>query len=153
MAGLRPVAGGRALLFERLVDLEPGRPEVRPFILHDRTGLKASVAIELERLLSTRLSLPPADLERRERTTLDYGIPDGAVIAPADSESRKVLAAQIEAAILAFEPRLIDPHVTLRQTSDRNDTLVADIAAQLEISGLLEPVSFAIPLGTGNDER
>lgn len=151
MAGLRPVTGGRALLFERLVDLEPGLREARPFILHDRAGVKASVRAELERLLSTRLSQPPSLLVERQRTTVDYGIPDGANVSPADPDGRILLASQINAAIKVFEPRLIDPAVQLVQPADRGDRLVAEIDARLAIEGLLEPVSFTIPLGNAHE--
>lgn len=151
MAGLRPVAGGRALLFERLVDLEPGLREARPFILHDRAGVKASVRAELERLLSTRLSLPPSELAGRQRSTVDYGIPDGANVSPADPDGRALLATRITAAITAFEPRLAAPAVRLVQAADRGDRLIAEIDATLAIEGLLEPVSFTISLGDDHE--
>ena len=147
MAGPRPVSGGRALLFERLVDLEPGLREARPFILHDRTGLKASVRAELERLLSTRLSLPPSELAQRARTSVDYGIPDGANVSPADPDGCANLAREIRAAIEAFEPRLRQPQVRLVQSSERGDSLIAEIDATLSIEDILEPISFTIALG------
>lgn len=147
MAGPRPVEGGRALLFERLVDLEPGLREARPFVLHDRAGLKASVRAELERLLSTRLSMPPADLAQRTRSTVDWGIPDGATISPADPDGRARLAGHIADSIRAFEPRLIDPRVQLLQAADRGDRLIAQIDAALMIADILEPIGFTIPLG------
>lgn len=151
MAGPRPVSGGHALLFERLIDLEPGLREARPFILHDRVGLKASVRAELERLLSTRLSLPPSQLVQRHRSTVDYGIPDGATISPADPDGRAVLASQITAAIEAFEPRLRQPAVRLVQSTERGDRLVAEISAELAIEDTLEPISFTIPLGDDHE--
>lgn len=151
MAGPRPVAGARALLFERLVDQEPGLREARPFILHDRAGLKDSVRAELGRLLSTRLSLAPSELTQRQRSTVDFGIPDGANISPADPDGRTLLAAQITAAIRAFEPRLMDPAVRLVQAADRRDRLIAEIDATLAVEDLLEPVSFTIPLGNDHE--
>lgn len=102
MAALAAVEGGRALLFERLVDLAPGQREPMPFILHDRDGLKASLAFELERLLSTRVPVAVDVLAGRERSTVDYGIPDGALTTPADPEARGRLATQIVQAIAAF---------------------------------------------------
>ena len=151
MAGPGRVEGGRALLFERLIDLEPGLREARPFVLHDRAGLKASVRAELERLLSTRLSVPPSRLAQRQRSTVDYGIPDGATVSPADPDGRAQLAAQIAAAIAAFEPRLLRPVVQLVQTSDQGNRLFAQIDATLAIPALLEPVSFTIPLGNDHE--
>lgn len=151
MAGPRPVAGGRALLFERLIDMEPGLREARPFVLHDRAGLRLSVQAELERLLSTRLAVPPSQLTARQRSTVDYGIPDGATVSPADPDGRAVLAGQIAAAIKAFEPRLLDPQVTLAPASDRGDRLIARIDANLMVADLLEPVSFTLPLGNEHE--
>ena len=147
MAGRSPVEGGRALLFERLVDLEPDWREAKAFILHDRAGMKASVAAELERLLSTRAPLPAAALAGCERSTIDYGIPDACVITPADPGDRATLARQIADAIGTFEPRLVGPVVELRLAGGRGDALIADISGHLAVDDLLEPVSFAIALG------
>lgn len=149
MGGARPVEGGRALLFERLVDLEPGRGEAAPFLLHDRDGLKASVAFELERLLSTRAPLAAEAMAGRERTTIDYGIPDWAVVSPGDGQSRTRFAAQIAEAVRAYEPRLAEPKVTLRQVPERGDALVCEISGLLAIGSLMEPVSFALALDGG----
>lgn len=151
MAGQRPVEGGRALLFERLVDLAPGEGEGRPFLLHDRDGLKASVAAELAALLATRLSRPLALPPGQERTTLDYGIPDAAGLAPGDAEGRAAFATAIQAAILAFEPRLVAPAVTLSPDPARSDGLLARIEAQLRCGGEMEPVSFALALGSSDE--
>mgnify|MGYP001809593406 FL=1 len=151
MAGPRPVEGGRALLFERLVDLEPGQGEARPFVLHDGPGLRESVRTELERLLSTRLSLPPGDLAHRHRSTIDYGIPDGAVISPADPLGRALLAEQIATAIRSFEPRLLEPAVSLHTQPERGESLIAEIAGHLDLGPLLEPICFAIPLGNDHE--
>ncbi|MEO0034442.1 MAG: hypothetical protein RLZZ501_465 [Pseudomonadota bacterium] len=151
MAGQRPVEGGRALLFERLVDLAPGEGESQPFLLHDRDGLKASVAAELAALLATRLSRPLAPPPGRERTTLDYGIPDAAGLAPGDAEGCAAFAAEIRAAIQAFEPRLVAPRVALSPDPARSDRLLARIEADLRCGGEMEPVSFALALGSHDE--
>lgn len=150
MAALAAVEGGRALLFERLVDLAPGQREPMPFILHDRDGLKASLAFELERLLSTRVPVAVDVLAGRERSTVDYGIPDGALTTPADPEARGRLATQIVQAIAAFEPRLAEPVVAMRLMDGRGDALVAEISGWIVMDGQREPVCFAIPLDGGN---
>ena len=147
MSSLAPVEGGRALLFERLVDLDPGRGEAPPFVLHGRDGLRASLAYELERLLSTRVPVAVEVLAGRQRTTIDYGIPDGALTVPADPGGRQRLAEQVRLAILAFEPRLHEPTVSMRLAEGRGDSLVADISGWLEMGAQREPVSFAVSLG------
>ncbi|MFD2233139.1 type VI secretion system baseplate subunit TssE [Phaeospirillum tilakii] len=138
-------------MFERLVDLAPGEGESQPFLLHDRDGLKASVAAELAALLSTRLSRPLALPPGQDRTTLDYGIPDAAGLAPGDAEGRAAFAAEIQAAILAFEPRLETPRVTLSPDPARSDGLMARIEAHLRCGDEMEPVSFALALGRGDE--
>ncbi|MCR6632322.1 MAG: type VI secretion system baseplate subunit TssE [Magnetospirillum sp.] len=148
-SALAAVEGARALLFERLVDLAHGRREPHPFILHDREGCKASVAFELERLLSTRVPVGMDELAGRERSTVDYGIPDGALTTPGDPEARARLALQVQAAIRAFEPRLGDPQVSVRLAAGRGDALVAEISGWLLMEGQREPVSFAVPLDGG----
>jgi len=152
MAGLRPVDGGRALLFERLVDLTPATGERQPFVFHDRQGVMDSVAGELERLLATRLSRPETVPPEAERTTLDYGIPDAAGLAPADQDGRAALAAAIAAAVRVFEPRLVEPRVTLRPDPAHSDALVAVIEAGLGCGGGIEPVSFSLALRGPADE-
>lgn len=147
MAALRSVAGGRALLFERLVDWNPEEREAKPFILHDREHLKASVRIELERLLSTRRSRTDCRIETKPCTVLDYGIPDNANICPADPDERQRLADQIAIAIAAFEPRLKAASVKLLQASERGNRLIAEVVATLTVDALQEPLSFSIPVG------
>lgn len=152
MSSLAPVEGGRALLFERLVDLDPGRGEAPPFVLHGREGLKASLAYELERLLSTRVPVAVEILTGRERSTIDYGIPDGALTVPADPGGRQKLAEQVRLAVLAFEPRLQDPKVSMRLADGRGDALIADITGWLEMGAQREPVSFAVSLNGAGAE-
>lgn len=147
MASLRPAESGRATLFERLVDLEPGQREAEPFILHDREGVRKSVALALERLLSTRAPVAADVLEKRERTTIDYGIPDHSLTSPQDGAARDRLARHIADAIRAFEPRLTDPVVTVRLSDARSDALVAEISGHLTIGMAVSPALFAIPVG------
>ena len=67
----------RTLLFDRLVDRDPKlRHEVRPMRTLDRRGLKESVRRDLELLLNTRCPLPAHRIPPRDRSVVDYGIPD-----------------------------------------------------------------------------
>jgi len=121
-------------------------------VLHWREGLKASLAYELERLLSTRVPVAVEILTGRERSTIDYGIPDGALTVPADPGGRQKLAEQVRLAVLAFEPRLQDPKVSMRLADGRGDALIADITGWLEMGAQREPVSFAVSLNGAGAE-
>ena len=69
--------GASALLFERLVDDDPRTArEPQPFRTLTIPEVRASVRREVARLLNTRCAASAAVLAGRERTVLDYGIPD-----------------------------------------------------------------------------
>ena len=67
----------RAGLFDRLVDHEPMNPEeVRPKRAFNKKEFIDSVLRELNCLLNTRSPIPPDQLGLRERSVIDYGVPD-----------------------------------------------------------------------------
>ena len=153
MATQRPdQEGARALLFERLDDGDPWSPEARPFRVHDRDGLLASVARELSRLLNTRCPVAPAELAGRERTVLEYGLADWSPAAARDPAARRALEAAARTAIEAYEPRLRAVRVTARPVPGRDRELFLTVDGELAAEGADEPVSFPIVLA-GPDAR
>src|SRR5579864_6435199 len=105
-------SGARALLFDRLVDLEPQtQKEIRPLRVLDKKGLKDSVRRELGRLLNTRRPIPLAP-HLEERTVINYGIPDFSSLSPHSDNDRKRLEFWMQEAIKNFEPRLVNVKVT-----------------------------------------
>lgn len=147
MSGPRIVHGARALLFDRLVDTDRAvAHEPRPRRTLDPAGLRASLARELDRLLNTRTPLAFDALERRPRSTLDYGIPDLSLFWPFDADSEARLIAVIERTIAAFEPRLGHPRVTLERLAGERRSLLAMVTGELTIGTLVEPVSFPVVL-------
>ena len=109
MREARRLRGARALLFERLTDLEPRHPEEEePARVLDGDELRLSVRRELERLLNTRCVLTPEALEGRQRTTLEYGVPDFGHLQTRDTGARKLIAEEVRRAVVAYEPRLAD---------------------------------------------
>ncbi len=153
MAAGRPDPGGaRALLFERLEDGDVGSPEARPFRVHDREGLRASVARELSRLLNTRCALGAAELlGRGTRTVLEYGLPDWSPAHARDPGARAALEASARRAIEAFEPRLREVRVCAEPVPGRERELRLRIDAMLSVDGASEPVSFPVVLGEAGD--
>lgn len=148
----------RRLLFERLTADEGTIHGVRPGgnraegARREPDPVKASVALELERLLNTRAPLPVDRLGRR-RTTIDYGIPDLSAFGLPGADAAAALCRQIEQAILAFEPRLSAPRATLVSPAGRHDRYEVEIAGMLVIGGEMEPVGFRLPIGDERPER
>lgn len=140
----------RTPLFDRLVDRDPAlRREVRPLRTLDRGELKESVRRELEQLLNTRCSLPVQRLAARERTVIDYGIPDFSCFSARSHEDRARLAEIVRAAIVAYEPRLRDVRVRLDPKTGDDSAVTGRIEARLVTGRISEPVSFATVLQVG----
>jgi type VI secretion system protein ImpF len=151
--------GGRALLFERLVDLEPGRKEEpQPFRVLSREELWESVRRELGQLLNTRCPVPLHLLGEEERTVINYGIPDFTSLSPQSGNDRKLIAHIITQTVTAFETRLRNVRVTVEDYEENERTLRVTLEADLvtetiieirshpEFGSSLEPVTFPIIL-------
>lgn len=141
----KPIRGAKALLFERLVDENPAvQREAQPFRIYDVAGVRASVERELGRLLNTRCPLPASAVDERDRTVLDYGIPDFAYLAASSGTDVEKLARILERAIAAYEPRLKEVHVSLEPASRNNAGVVGTISGILVVGSVNEPVSFPV---------
>ena len=151
--------GARALLFERLVDLELERKEeAQPFRVLSRTELWESVRRELGQLLNTRCPVPLRLLGEEERTVINYGIPDFTSLSPQSSNDRKLIGDIIQQTIEAFEPRLRNVRVNVVNYEENERTLQITVEADLltdsvieirsysEIGPPLEPVAFPMIL-------
>lgn len=112
----------------------------------DREGLAASIAHELDRLLNTRTPLAADELDRRPRSTLDYGLPDLSLFSPLNPRSEARLAELIAGTVAAFEPRLLRPQVTVERIGGPQRGLRATVAGDIVLDGIAEPVSFPILL-------
>ncbi len=131
-------------LFDRLVDSETwSHHEVPPRRTLDRDGLRESVRRDLERLLNTRSPLPADQLAQHQRTVIDYGIPALPGFAPPNPDDRLRLAAVVEAAVAAFEPRLHRLRVTVEETAEHR-ALAVRIDADLVLGTVTEPVTFPV---------
>jgi type VI secretion system protein ImpF len=144
-------SAGRVPLFDRLVDEDPSRrQEAVPLRNLDRSELRASVARELRRLLGTRCPLTGAEALGRERTVIDYGLPDLELGARSlIPEEKRRLSRLVRQTIQAYEPRLqnIDVEVVRRELPTPGFSIV--LKATLVTDEVREPLSFEIPLGPG----
>jgi type VI secretion system lysozyme-like protein len=147
----RRLRGARALLFERLVDADHrSREEQEPARVLDPQELRVSVRRELERLLNTRCALTADALEERERTTLEYGLPDFGHLQTRDTGAQKRVAEEVRRAIAAYEPRLQQVTVAVERSvaPDEERRLSVRVDAMIVVGDVMEPVSFA-GLGIG----
>ncbi|MEQ9400072.1 MAG: type VI secretion system baseplate subunit TssE [Longimicrobiales bacterium] len=139
--------GARALLFDRLVDLDRSEPvEQQPLRVLDVAGVRDSVQRELARLLNTRSPTPPEVLEGREWTVLDWGLPDYTGWYTRSAPSQHRLARLVEATIEAFEPRMVDPRVSVERQEGNDRGLLVWIDGSIKVGTLLEPVSFPLAI-------
>ena len=149
MADPQPIAGARALLFDRLVDVPPEMEhQEKHLLILDRDHLKASVRRELERLLNTRCSIPLHRLGEEERSVINYGIPDFSSLSPHNADDHALIASIVGQTIAAFEPRLRNVRVEVGPASGAEPALWLIIIAELVIGVHTEPVSFPVTLNS-----
>ncbi len=142
----KQIEGSRVLLFDRLVDEDPGAKKERiSYRVYDREGLMQSVQRELIRLLNTRRA-ENFVLDPLKATVLDYGIPDFSSYSAASPTDRQQLTRLIASAVTAFEPRLQNVRVELLESSSDHRSVDGAIYGMLRIGVLLEPVAFPVVL-------
>jgi len=149
----KPIKGAKALLFERLVDEHPNVPgEAQPFRIYGVAALHDSVQRELLRLLNTRCPVLGGPADERDRTVIDYGIPDFSYVGPASTTDLRQLAQVLERAITAYEPRLQQVHVTLEPAKNNQSAARGMIAANLVVGTVNEPIAFPLVLSLKTGE-
>jgi type VI secretion system lysozyme-like protein len=147
MSEPRFVQRAPAPLFERLTDLDPSvDAEPQPMRLLSLAMLRQSVARELDRLLNTRAPVAADQLERRERSTIDYGIPDLSLFAARDVDSEARLTRMVVDAIAVFEPRLRHPSARIEGAAQQNGALIVHVEGELVVGAMMEPIAFAISI-------
>lgn len=141
----RLIPGGPIPLFDKLdqrFDAEHGTEQVL-----DIDGVEASVVRELQRLLNSRSPIPLSAYEEAALTVLDYGIPDyGAHSAQSEADRRRV-AASIQRAIEAFEPRLSDVGVSLIEGATGKTIALFCIDATLRVANSVRRIQFKLNTG------
>ena len=147
MARRTPIDTARAGLFDRLVDRKPEvSSEAKPMRSVNKYGLYESVAQELRRLFNTRRPCTEEDGKDRERTVLDYGVPDFSAFSPKDVDDQKKLAANIKETLETFETRLKDIRIHIEEHPQKPRALNIRIEGILTFESIREPVSFPVLL-------
>jgi len=119
----------------------PGPPvSQRPDALH------RAVQRDLEDLLNSRRCCvpPPSGLNQLATSVVGYGLADFAGADVSGDAGRRAVAADVEATIKRFEPRLTRVRVSLQPSeADQPRTLPLRIEATLLATPAREPVAFA----------
>ncbi|HYH83778.1 MAG TPA: type VI secretion system baseplate subunit TssE [Longimicrobium sp.] len=148
MATPRPAPAAPALLFDRLADQDRAAGhEPVPLRALDRDELLQSVIREIDCLLNTRCAFTDAQLQARGRTTLEYGVPAVTPTYPGAAGSRDEVAARMQAAIAAYEPRLRQPRVTVEPVDGRPLELRVHVHGLLAVGTAPVPVGFTLHVG------
>ena len=130
-------------LFDRLVDHSRLlRADLTPVRTLDRGGVRKSVRRELEQLFNTRCPIPSHRLGTRERSVIDYGIPDFSTFHARNPDDQKRIAVILKKAIEAYEPRLADVKVTINPIEGDDFMLTGTIEATLIVDNTREAVLF-----------
>jgi type VI secretion system lysozyme-like protein len=148
VAELKPIKGARALLFERLIDLDPSsHAELRPFRTLSPRDLRASVRRELARLLDTRRHVSARLVDPGEElTVIDYGIADISDLLPRSGADRQLMATVIRQAVQAFETRLGQVQVAVDLDEGDPRKVAVRIEGNLRYGSVVEAVSFPVTL-------
>ncbi len=143
-------SAGRVPLFDRLVDDDPvQKQEAVPYCTLNRAELRDSVSRELGRLLGTRCPISGDEALLRERSVIDYGLPDlewgGRNVLP---EELRRMTRLIQRTIEAFEPRLqnVNVEIVRREEVAPSSRLIISLRADLVTDEVREPLSFEVPL-------
>jgi len=141
----------RLPVLDRLLDADPDAPRDAPPTTQVAIDmLRNAVRRDIEGLLNARRGRRPLPRGMAELplSPLGYGIPDPTAGSFTDEDRRQGLAAEIEATIRRFEPRLAAVRVTLAKLPrDMRDplldrTLRIKVEAVLRSDPVPEPVSF-----------
>lgn len=142
-------------VFDRLIDLDPASStEAESSRTASLRELKQAVRRDLEWLLNTRCHADEdADVNAEiRRSVAFYGLPDILGMSPKNPAEQKRLTKALEAAIKLFEPRFLNPIVTLEPIDAIDRQLRFRIEASLNIEPTPETVVFDTVLQSGSGE-
>ncbi len=142
-------------VLDRLIDLDPKRSEEVPLTRSQSLReLKTSVCRDLEWLFNTRQTLDAAEASKLIRNSLyAYGLPDLSSFSVASILERKRLSQSLEEAIRLFEPRIMNPRVTLISTqAERVQQIRFLVEGLLRVDPAPEPISFDTVLDMSKGE-
>ena len=136
----------RAGIFERLIDNEPfQKKDPTPMRTFNTRELMVSVALNISHLLNTRSSYNFDELEKMERSVLNFGIPELTYQSLGGESDKNKISKIIKDTIMFYEPRLKNIMVTcMSETSC--DKIFFQIDGEYTNEYFAQPVSFPISI-------
>ena len=130
------------------MDVEPLRSHERvPKRTLTLTEYKESVRRDLLWLLNTRTSFPVQELDARDLSVIDYGIPDFGKYYTANRDDQQRMRTTLRRFIEAFEPRLREVEVFITPVPGEYKRLQVVLEGMLVLDRIgREPVSFPLLL-------
>ncbi len=138
-------------LFDRLIDTKPQvkNEAIVQNTLNEET-LRHSIVQELSNIFDSRLS---SENDWPERSTHDavllpeqFGIRDFAALTSQSDSGKRQISSHIRAAILRFEPRLMDPKVQITEANPEDFDVKISISGDVIIDNLRKRVQFPMVL-------
>lgn len=142
-------------VLDRLIDLDPKRSEELPLNRSQSfREFKASVCRDLEWLFNSRQPLETPELGKLLKSSVyAYGLPDITSMSVSSMRDRKKLTAAMEEAVKLFEPRILNPRITMAVTEEgKIQRLRFIIEGLLRVDPSPEPVSFDAVLDVSSGE-
>jgi type VI secretion system protein ImpF len=140
-------------ILDRLLDFEPRELQESPKSrMTSLSELRQAVKRDLEWLLNTRCILDPEEigLEEVRKSVAFYGMPDITGVSVQSPAEQTRLIKAMEAALRHFEPRFLDPKVSLEPVDNLDRQLRFRIEARLDVDPVPEPIAFDSVLQFGS---
>lgn len=159
MSQPKSLVGLSAPLLEKLIDLSPNSADDdQDLAFQPRDAVAASIRREIARILDTRLpwrdraseqaaAIPDerGEMQRPSRfqTVTSYGVADFTHLCVRSQRDRYDIERLILEAVRAFEPRLVNPTVTLVNRPGVGRVLI-EIGGSVQVGRALEPLKFEL---------
>lgn len=155
--------GTRKPLFDRLVNNTPHEAieDVSTNYL-DRDGLSESIAVEVQRLLNTRISEKKdfyQDGDDVDETIISYGLPsifgmtDFNSFDATNSQEWSEIEAMCASVITHFEPRIKNVRVNISKFDGTQQKLFLNITSDLALNYIQGEVSFPISIDCSDRDK
>ena len=155
MAQPRSLAGLPAPLFEKLIDLTPNSGEDdQDLVFQTRDAATRSILREIARLIDTRLPWTEADEGARansdatidpDSTVMRFGVPDLTHLCIRNTADRRAIEQMVVEAIRRFEPRLIEPRVSIVMSAQADGGRL-EVTGNVRLGRSLEPLAFDLDI-------
>lgn len=140
-------------LFEKLADSDRSATEEIPSKrFYNQFELVQSIQMELSRILNTRANARKSDYDQLAKDERNFGLPqlyglaDFSQYDAANRGDYPRIARLCENAIRTFEPRLVNPIVTITEYDPQKARLYAIIDAELNVQNFQGEVTFPMEI-------